>query len=281
MKILFEKNAARFLNHCEPLFSKNEALNSIIWGICSAIASGRRLERTAPLFIRIQSDNRTVAAAIKNSAHGLLLTSATEGQITQLAQALYERGIVLSRIVGPSATVEPFVNEWKKKSGTVPRLIMHQKIYELRKVNPPAPTEGKAILAKMEHAPLVEKWMASFAKEAVSEDPTANERFREAVPRVIEAEDLFLWEKSGEPVSCACLSGPTANGVRVSMVYTPHEHRRHGYAGNLVAWVSQHALNFGKRFCVLYTDEGNPTSNRIYQEVGYRVIGEAKMYLVG
>jgi predicted GNAT family acetyltransferase len=37
-------------------------------------------------------------------------------------------------------------------------------------------------------------------------------------------------------------------------------------------------LKEGKRFCFLYTDLANPTSNHIYQEIGYEPVCEAEQY---
>jgi uncharacterized protein len=39
--------------------------------------------------------------------------------------------------------------------------------------------------------------------------------------------------------------------------------------------VSQGALDAGARFCFLYTDLSNPTSNAIYTRIGYRPVGDA------
>ena len=53
-------------------------------------------------------------------------------------------------------------------------------------------------------------------------------------------------------------------------MYTPRERRGRGYASALVAALSRKQLDEGARFCVLYTDLTNPTSNAIYPRVGYR-----------
>jgi predicted GNAT family acetyltransferase len=42
-----------------------------------------------------------------------------------------------------------------------------------------------------------------------------------------------------------------------------------------VAAVSQAQLDAGLRFCFLYTDLANPTSNKIYQAIGYRPVTDA------
>jgi predicted GNAT family acetyltransferase len=65
-----------------------------------------------------------------------------------------------------------------------------------------------------------------------------------------------------------------AGVVRIGPVYTPPEARRRGYASSAVAAVSREALATGAHTCMLYTDLANPTSNKIYADVGYRRIAE-------
>ena len=59
--------------------------------------------------------------------------------------------------------------------------------------------------------------------------------------------------------------------VRVSAVYTPPERRGRGYASANVAAVSQAALDAGASACMLYAEP----AIRIYERIGYRVVGTA------
>jgi len=61
-------------------------------------------------------------------------------------------------------------------------------------------------------------------------------------------------------------------------VYTPPELRRRGYAGALVAHLTQYLLDGERDFCFLYTALANPTTNRIYQNVGYEFVVESAEY---
>jgi len=72
---------------------------------------------------------------------------------------------------------------------------------------------------------------------------------------------------------------PTQNGIAIACVYTPQEHRKNGYAAALVAQTSQRMLDAGKKFCMLYTDATNPTSNRVYQRIGYYEIATQKNFI--
>ena len=69
--------------------------------------------------------------------------------------------------------------------------------------------------------------------------------------------------------------GETPNGIRIGPVYTPPEQRGHGYATGLVAEQSRSLLAGGRRFCFLYTDLDNATSNALYRRIGYRLVCES------
>src|SRR5206468_2082657 len=101
--------------------------------------------------------------------------------------------------------------------------------------------------------------------------PDAREQMRQRLA----ARQMFLWkDASGHAVTMAGWSGRTPNGTRINAVYTPPENRRRGYASACVASLSQHLLDSGRRFCFLYTDLTNPTSNNIYQKIGYQRVGD-------
>lgn len=70
----------------------------------------------------------------------------------------------------------------------------------------------------------------------------------------------------------AALARETWTGIAVNAVYTPPEARRRGYASACVAALSQHALEGGREFCMLFTDATNATSNHIYERIGYRFV---------
>ena len=50
-----------------------------------------------------------------------------------------------------------------------------------------------------------------------------------------------------------------------------------GYASSLVAAVSQAQLDAVRWFCFLFTDLANPTSNHIYQEIGYEPVRDVNI----
>jgi predicted GNAT family acetyltransferase len=110
--------------------------------------------------------------------------------------------------------------------------------------------------------------------------PESLDHVTELVAARIASRKLWLWE-DGEPVSCAGYSRELARWAAIVFVYTPPEFRGRGYAGACVATLTQHLLDTGKHFCCLYTDRANPTSNHIYQAIGYRPVCDAAMWRFG
>ena len=120
-------------------------------------------------------------------------------------------------------------------------------------------------------------WLRAFAHESLPDPEEESERMERNLENRFggEGTGFWLWEDHGEPVSLSGFSGPTPTGIRIGPVYTPPEHRKHGYATTLVADLSAWLLEQGHRACFLYTDLANPTSNRIYVEIGYERVCDA------
>jgi predicted GNAT family acetyltransferase len=66
-------------------------------------------------------------------------------------------------------------------------------------------------------------------------------------------------------------NAPAFGVARIGPVYTAREQRGRGYASAGVAAVSRLLLDRGARVC-LFTDQANPTSNRIYEALGFRPV---------
>ncbi len=79
-------------------------------------------------------------------------------------------------------------------------------------------------------------------------------------------------------VSIAKASRDTPNGKAINLVYTPPKFRCKGYATEVVAKLCQSILNEGKKYCFLFTDLANPTSNKIYMNIGFKPILDVDEY---
>ncbi|HEY6524286.1 MAG TPA: GNAT family N-acetyltransferase, partial [Solirubrobacteraceae bacterium] len=135
------------------------------------------------------------------------------------------------------------------------------------------PGPGRLVAATEADRDLALGWWDDFVTEADVIDAGPDARAA-TVDFRISQRDLFLWHDEGRPVSMVSANPAVAGVVRIGPVYTPPQARRRGYASSAVAEVSRHALGTGAHTCMLYTDLANPTSNKIYADVGYGRIAE-------
>ena len=125
---------------------------------------------------------------------------------------------------------------------------------------------------------LLVAWVGAFAAEAMPEGAPDRGAERTVDARLRAGASSFtIWE-DGDPVSLAGWGGPTPNGVRIGPVYTPPEHRRRGIRKRGDGRGYGRAAGCGPKFCFLYTDLANPTSNKIYMDIGYEPVCDAVDY---
>jgi len=262
-----------FVARTSPFLLAHEAHNNLLLGICAELAHNpHSFGPEPPLMCTVEEEGLVVLAALQTPPNKLVLSyTAHSAALDRLATALAAEGQPLPGVQGARADAERFAQHWAAVRPVQIRPTMDLRIYQLTTVRPPAAVPGRMRRATEADRPLLEAWLAAFHDEATpgvvaSDKATVVTRWLTSPSRY-----LALWE-DGEPVALAGATGPTPNGIRIGAVYTPPERRRRGYASALVAALSQHQLDAGKRFCFLFTDLRNPTSNHIYQAVGYQPV---------
>jgi predicted GNAT family acetyltransferase len=274
MRVLHHATAGALLAHAGAALERSEAENGLVLGIC---ASPPASMPSPPTWLSIDTASGPVAVALRTPPFNLLLSRVPEEGLDALVEALVARGAELPGVTGPAETARAFATRWCRARGGSSSVTMAQGLYELTRVVPPgSPAPGALRSARVDDLDLVATWMAGFAVDGRL-PRHEGEVLRKTAAARIAGGALFMWEHDGAPASMASLQGATRHGIRVSFVYTPPGLRGRGYASACVAAVSQRALARGSRFCTLYTDLSNPTSNGIYQRVGYRRLGEAAM----
>ena len=160
---------------------------------------------------------------------------------------------------------------WLAGTELAAETLIEQRLFRLDELVPPAPMPiGSARLATPADLDLLMEWLHAFRDEA---EPQSTAMSRPMLERRIELELFWFWfDEEGNPVSMAGRNVTIAGVSRVGPVYTPPEHRKRGYAAAVTAACTQHALDTGAGQLVLFTDAKNPTSNGVYQRLGYRHI---------
>lgn len=168
---------------------------------------------------------------------------------------------------------EYFTKEYSAGKGLTIKTVMEQRIYELKAVNPEVKEFGNLRLLEERDMSFFPYWFEGFHAEVnYGNTEITVPQDQEAYRQRLATKRYYVLEVDGIPVSMAGYSKITEKAIVVSYVYTPPYFRAKGYASSCVAQISQRALNNGFKKCVLYTDLKNPTSNSIYQKIGYRGI---------
>ncbi|MFC8763608.1 GNAT family N-acetyltransferase [Streptomyces sp. NPDC057193] len=184
------------------------------------------------------------------------------------ARALvFPAGTEPTELRGETAAVEAYA----EASGRPWTPVVRMRLFRLGEPTPPDPApEGRARVADGADIPLAAAWARAFARD-IGEDPEQD--FTAPVTERISEGRLLLWETpDGRPVAMAAVSRVIEGQARVHLVYTPPTDRGRGHAAGVTAAVGRAALDAGADHVLLFTDLANPTSNALYQRLGYRPV---------
>ncbi len=241
----FEDQAGAFL-------ATREAENNLILGLITGLKAGRTFGPEQPFFVVVRDGAAVVGAAMRTPPLNLILAAGTADRaLASILERLEGEASEIPGMSGPKALVGEAARLWSVRHGASARIAMAQRIYQLTALVPTRPVPGRMRVARVEDRALLATWFQGFVRESMPDQV---------------------------PVSMAGASGATPNGIRVGAVYTPPQKRRRGYASALVAALSQEQLDAGRKFCFLYTDLANPTSNKIYREIGYEPVMDVDEY---
>ena len=193
---------------------------------------------------------------------------------TELAKHLKQSGIVIHGLNARKDLCEAFLPAY---GGTFHmRTGMDVMVLEVLIEPPRAPGHvRKAVPAELG---MLTEWGLAFQREAVHESPSEKE-IQEKFSQYVEKETVYLFEQpDGTAVSLAASNRALPHGAGISWVYTPPEHRGHGYAQCTVAEICREKLAEGKKYCTLFVDKANPISNKIYQKIGFQILEDCFDY---
>ena len=277
IEIKIGKSAAEFLLTAGELLYSKEAEYSLMVGFSHHQA---RRDKKDYHYLTVFENKQLVAAAVVTDKN-LIVTAASGPVMQKRAEFLFAEKLKFGGVVGPELATETFVRSYAQLLNINFKIGFKQKIYKLENLIAPAPVAGTPGRATAAETELVAQWLLLFNQESLPHDPTTIEKMRLTAITKTEAGEVFLWRNQGnESVSMCCIARPTSNGITINGVYTPKNQRAKGYASALVSYVSQSMLASGKKFCVLYTDLANPTSNKIYSNIGYVELANSTHFLL-
>ena len=267
---------AAFESVAGPFLLAHEAENNVAIGLIAALKAGRDYGGRN-YFGAVRDGDRVVGVAMRAGLYLIVTLDTTDDALCLLVDDAVRAVPEAPGIVGPKALARRAMELWTSRTGQRARLQMAERIYRLSRVIPPRRAPGRMRAATPADLDLVASWFHAFVREAQPWLDDSTDTARANAERWIQSGLFRVWDDGGV-VSMAGSSGPTPHGIRVGAVYTPPEKRKQGYASALVAALSQEQLDSGKKFCFLYTDLTNPTSNKIYMDIGYEPVIDVDQY---
>ena len=272
-------SVAAFLGLAGEFLAAREAEHNLIFGICSTLLGDPTIYPEPPYLGVVVDGDRVVAAAIRTPPRALVLSETDVPEAIDVVLGDLA-GTSLPGVLGPAALSAAFAERWAARTGDPVRLLVRERAFRLARVRPPRPVAGSMRPAAPADRPLVVAWLEAFVAEALEDEEWDSD---ELADRWIggRTRTLQLWEDGGQVVSLAGVGGRTPTGIRIGPVYTPPERRGVGYASNLVAAASQQQLDAGRSFVFLFTDLANPTSNHVYESIGFEPVSDIDRYAFG
>ncbi|MFF0139071.1 GNAT family N-acetyltransferase [Streptomyces sp. NPDC005227] len=230
-----------------------------------------------PLFGVLERGGAVRGTFFRTPPYRLNLTAVDERDADALAALLADVDTALPGAMAEPDTAGAFAEAWRRRTGATAVQVRSERLYRLVDLTTPGPVPaGRARVARGADRDLLARWYRDFA------DAIGGTAHRDgaawADDRISHGGVSFWQAPDGTPVAMAGATPPVAGQVRVAPVYTPAALRGRGYAGAVTAEVSRAARAAGAQEVLLFADLANPTSNGLYQRIGYRPVADFAAY---
>lgn len=227
------------------------------------------------LLLTVWDDDTPVGAALQTPPYPLACNVIPLEAMAVVADELNRSRPELVGVRGQRDAADAFAVAWQTVTGRTSRVVTEERLYRLGALRPPENVAGATRLATDDDHSLLVDWVELFFPEAFGE-PRDDDKGSEFVNRANLVGDRFvLWEVDSTPVSMAMLRAPAAEVSRIGPVFTPQEQRGRGYGSAVTAAAAQLAHSSGTPDVVLFADLANPTSNAIYQRIGFEAVHDS------
>jgi hypothetical protein len=282
MELRFYDNPGEFLGVAGYYLAEQPVLSTVVSTVVSRILGQREAGVSWPAgvpcwFAAFVDGGQVVSTAMRTAPFGAYpayLMPMSDDAAVLLARTLLDRDEPVLGANGALPAVQVFCEEMASATGRQARVGQHTRLFELGQLKEPAEVPGDLRSARLEEQDLVTSWYDAFMADADEQAgrPPGSSAHEAPEPdemrRRIETGQIFVWEVDGVPVHVTAATEPAFGVSRVGPVYTPKDQRGHGYASRAVYEVSRRIIESGTRAC-LFTDQANPTSNKIYEALGY------------
>jgi GNAT superfamily N-acetyltransferase len=267
MEVVPHADAGAFTRLARPLLEADPLRHTSVLTVLDSVRRGA----STPADMLTVRDGDAVVGALLRTVDRPALVSGVPPRCA--VDALVELGIDPHGAQGPRAAAEAFAAAWIARTAARTEIVMRTRLFALEELMPRVGVPGSSrVVAPDDEAAIgvLAAWREAFGVEMGHGGAFAEQRPHALVRAQAATAGELLWEVDGAPVAQAAARAVTAGMSRIGPVYTPPEHRGHGYAAAVTAAAARWALDHGARHVLLYTDLANPTTNRLYPRLGFR-----------
>lgn len=229
--------------------------------------------KKAPVFGAWRDHNGVVGGVlVQTPPHPVLFGEVPSAAVAEAVGAF--EGMALTGVNLPVAQLDLFLAPWLERTGATAEVHMRTRLYRLSGLESPG---GSTRAGNRDDRELLIGWVREFL--AHIGDPAHD--VEAAVDDALADDVVTLGLDSGAPASMVMRTVPVGGVVRVRYVFTPVSLRGRGFAGAATAAACEAALRDGASEVVLFTDLGNPTSNGLYQRLGFRPVQDRTVVTFG
>ncbi len=269
-------NINNFLDTTREILLASEAENGLMLGIAELLKADPNYYGTKPLLATVSSSSGIELVVMMTPPFKIQIIACGNNSleaVETLTKNIGNSNWYVPGVIAEKNIAETFAKNYCEKTGRKLKIVMSMRIFKLTEVAKRDYPEGNFRVATMDDFDLCLDWTKKFMIDCFGENSNNTPDDSNHLEDKIKSGFFYLWEKD-KPVSMAARTRPTPNSECVASVYTPPDERGKGYATAVVSELSKEILKSGKKFCTLFTDLANPTSNSIYQKIGYKPIAD-------
>lgn len=267
------KTIQSYLNDSLDFLLEYPVKNNIVIGQCLNVKDKEK-ERDDVLLINVFYNENLVLTLFKNLKKALIYGNGyTVENLEELSTYLLENKIYLEGIIAEKNLGLDFSDNYSKLINSEYKIEKTLIAHKLEKLKTVLISEGEFGTCSIEDIYLVSDWVYKFQIECELDNQMSLEQTRIDMEKFINRKKLFKWSVNNQLVSVAAINAETDYYSKISLVYTPPEFRRKNYARSCVWSLTKMILETQPTVC-LFTDKSNPTSNKIYGEIGFEAVNE-------
>ena len=279
MKVDLIESVEEFIAATTAFRAADPLRTNVIGSVSLTVATGRTTYDDYHWWIVRGDDGEAVGVAMRTSPFNMIIAPMPIEAARALGRSVGQFDDFLPGLAGSRDMVDALVEGYvESKSAGSTRVLAEERrdlLYELEELITPN-VEGLGRPARAEEIETLTEMFAQFWRE-VEGAPLSPAEAHNGVKKAVKAGSLFCWELAGDIVAIAghapIITTEAIAIGRIGPVFTPPEFRRRGFGSAVPAHVTRRLIEKGARV-MLFTDAANPTSNDIYQAIGYRLVDE-------